>query len=87
MLISLECEIILSYHDNRLLRAIDKALRPDNITPGTKDITIKQELKDGILLLKIVARSVGTLKNTIDDILKTAIVAEKSLRRVRGIML
>ena len=87
MLISLECEIILSYHDNRLLRAIDNALRPDNITPETKDITIKQEIKDGILLLKIVARSVGTLKNTIDDILKTAIVAEKSLRRVRGIML
>ncbi len=76
-------EIRIEVKDKRVAEALVAAIRPDDRTapPG---LEIEENVVDGDLLVKVRAcgRSLGTVRNTVDEVLEYTYAALKAVEEV-----
>jgi len=78
----LEAEILLSYKTIREAKAIAKAVAPDNVKVP-KGLVIKTERQGRRVLTKVKCGKLLTFIATIDDLISSVSVAERSVSAVR----
>jgi hypothetical protein len=82
---SLEAKVTLEYGDEKTARSIAQAISPDNFkTPPGLDIKTFQEKSTVITCIKS-ERKLATFTATIDDLLFSASIAEKTLLAIKKI--
>ncbi len=80
----MQATITLEYNDKESAAAVAKAVSPDNIrTPA--GLLVRTEQKDNLVVTEInLEGKIATLIATIDDLLESASVAEKTLGAVKA---
>jgi hypothetical protein len=78
----LQATIVLEYSDSKIAKAVAKAVSPDNLETltGLKITTINDDCN---VITDIVCNGkIATFIATIDDLLDSAIIAEKTLQSI-----
>ncbi|MGE5637783.1 MAG: KEOPS complex subunit Pcc1 [Chloroflexota bacterium] len=78
----MEATIALEYDDEKVAEAVAEAVSPDNYRTPT-DISVKTERKQNTVITKIKADGkILTFLSTIDDLLFSVSIAEKTLKTI-----
>ena len=76
----LKAEIKIKYGSNDIAKQILRSINPENFV--SKELKIRSSVLNDELITEIVTtKTVGTLKNTIDDLLMAIQLAEKILKK------
>lgn len=76
----LKAEIKIRYENERIAEHILRSIEPENFI--SEELKIRSIIRNNELYTEIITtKSVGTLKNTIDDLLMAIQLAEKILKK------